>query len=78
MKFSLYCKTFLPFVADSDYFGIICYRTVVNHTASAIRTHNADSVKIELNTGISPAIIVPVDGSDNFLYMVLPVRLKAN
>jgi len=44
----------------------------------ALRYAPADSVKIELNTGISPAIIVPVDGSDNFLYMVLPVRLKAN
>ena len=44
----------------------------------ALRYAPADSVKIELNTGISPAIIVPVDGSDSFLYMVLPVRLKAN
>ena len=38
----------------------------------------ADTVKMELNTGISPAIIVPVEGEENFLYMVLPVRLKAN
>jgi DNA polymerase-3 subunit beta len=35
-------------------------------------------VRMELNTGISPAIIVPVEGEENFLYMVLPVRLKAN
>ena len=32
---------------------------------------------MQLNTGISPCIITPVDDSDNFLYMVLPVRLKA-
>jgi len=32
---------------------------------------------MEMNTGISPCIITPTDGSDNFLYMVLPVRLKA-
>ena len=43
----------------------------------ALRFAPADTVKIELNTGVSPAIIVPVDGEENFLYMVLPVRLKA-
>ena len=32
---------------------------------------------MELNTGISPCVMTPVDGSDSFLYMVLPVRLKA-
>ena len=37
----------------------------------------ADNVRLELNTNISPCVITPVDGSDNFLYMVLPVRLKA-
>lgn len=44
----------------------------------ALRYAPADTVKIELNTGVSPAIIVPVDGEENFLYMVLPVRLKAS
>ena len=43
----------------------------------ALRYAPADTVKIELNTGVSPAIIVPVEGEENFLYMVLPVRLKA-
>ena len=43
----------------------------------ALRYAPADTVRIELNTGVSPAIIVPVDGQDNFLYMVLPVRLKS-
>ena len=42
----------------------------------ALRYAPADEVKIELNTGVSPAIIVPVDDKENFLYMVLPVRLK--
>lgn len=42
----------------------------------ALRYAPADTVKIELNTGVSPAIIVPTDGRENFLYMVLPVRLK--
>ena len=44
----------------------------------ALRYAPAETVKMELNTGISPCVIVPTDGSDNFLYMVLPVRLKAN
>ena len=42
----------------------------------ALRYAPADEVKIELNTGVSPAIIVPVNGEEKFLYMVLPVRLK--
>lgn len=44
----------------------------------ALRYANVDTIKIELNTGISPAIIVPAEGEENFLYMVLPVRLKEN
>ena len=43
----------------------------------ALRYAPADNVRLELNTNISPCVITPVDGSDNFLYMVLPVRLKA-
>ena len=43
----------------------------------ALRYAPADTVNIELNTGISPCIIVPANGEENFLYMVLPVRLKA-
>ena len=43
----------------------------------ALRYAPADTVRMELNTGVSPAIIVPVDGEENFLYMVLPVRLKS-
>ena len=42
----------------------------------ALRYAPSDKVRMELNTGISPCIITPTDGSDNFLYMVLPVRLK--
>lgn len=42
----------------------------------ALKYAPADSVRIELNTGISPCIITPVEGEESFLYMVLPVRLK--
>ena len=47
------------------------------YLVEALRYAPADTVKLELNSGISPAIIVPVDGDESFLYMVLPVRLKA-
>ncbi len=43
----------------------------------ALRYAPADRVKMELNTGISPAVIIPDEGEESFLYMVLPVRLKA-
>ena len=43
----------------------------------ALRYAPAERVRMELNTGVSPCIITPVGGEDNFLYMVLPVRLKA-
>ena len=43
----------------------------------ALRHAPADAVQIQLNTGVSPAVIVPTDDADNFLYMVLPVRLRA-
>ena len=43
----------------------------------ALRYAPADTVRIELNTGVTPAIIVPTEGDENFLYMVLPVRLKS-
>ena len=42
----------------------------------ALRFAPADTVKLELNTSISPAIILPTEGEEKFLYMVLPVRLK--
>lgn len=43
----------------------------------ALRYAPADTVRFALNTNISPCVITPTDGSDSFLYMVLPVRLKA-
>lgn len=43
----------------------------------ALRYAPAETVHMHLNTGISPCIITPVGEEENFLYMVLPVRLKA-
>ena len=42
----------------------------------ALKYAPAEEVRLELNTGISPCVILPADGEERFLYMVLPVRLK--
>ena len=44
----------------------------------ALRYAPAEQVRLEMNTGTSPCVIVPAEGEENFLYMVLPVRLKAS
>lgn len=44
----------------------------------ALKAAPADKVRLELTTGVSPCVILPTEGEENFLYMVLPVRLKAN
>jgi len=43
----------------------------------ALKAAPADKLEVCLNSGASPCVIVPEDGSDKFLYMILPVRLKA-
>ena len=44
----------------------------------AVKAAPSGKVRLELNTPTSPCLILPVKGeADNFLYMVLPVRLKA-
>ena len=43
----------------------------------ALKAAPADRVRLELSSGVSPCVILPTEGEENFLYMVLPVRLKA-
>lgn len=43
----------------------------------ALKAAPADRIRLELTTGVAPCLILPTDGSEKFLYMVLPVRLKA-
>ena len=43
----------------------------------ALKAAPADNLKICFNNASSPCVILPADGSDNFSYMILPVRLKA-
>lgn len=44
----------------------------------AVKAAPAQRVRLELNTSTSPCLLLPLKGEeDNFLYMVLPVRLRA-
>lgn len=43
-----------------------------------LRAAPADNIRIKMTSGITPCIIIPADGSSSFLYMILPVRLRAN
>ena len=43
----------------------------------ALKAAPADRVRLELTTGVSPCVILPTEGEEKFLYMVLPVRLRA-
>lgn len=44
----------------------------------AVKVIPTPSVRLELNSPTSPCLLLPPEGAaDNFLYMVLPVRLKA-
>jgi DNA polymerase III subunit beta len=44
----------------------------------ALRAAPTDNIRFYLSSGVSPCVILPADGSRSFLYMILPVRLKAN
>lgn len=43
----------------------------------ALKAAPADTINLSMNSAISPCIITPADEKQNFLYMVLPVRLRA-
>jgi len=43
----------------------------------ALKAAPSDRVNLELNSGVTPCIISPAEDESNFLYMILPVRLKA-
>jgi len=43
----------------------------------ALKAAPAEEVCISLGTSVSPCVICPMDDTDNFTYLVLPVRLKA-
>lgn len=43
----------------------------------ALKAAPAETVEIQLSTGVAPCVVVPAEGEESFLYMVLPVRLRA-
>ena len=43
----------------------------------ALKAAPADKLRLELSSGVAPCVILPAEGEENFIYMVLPVRLKA-
>lgn len=47
------------------------------YLSDALKNAPADEILLSLNTGSSPCILMAADGSDNFVYMILPVRLRA-
>ena len=44
----------------------------------ALKNAPAERLRLEFNSGVAPCVILPTEGEENFIYMVLPVRLKAN
>lgn len=43
----------------------------------ALKAAPAEDMRVCLNTGSSPCVILPAEKTEEFLYMILPVRLKA-
>ena len=44
----------------------------------AVKTAPAEKLMVCLNSGSTPCILKPEDENDSFLYMILPVRLRAD
>ena len=44
----------------------------------ALKAAPAEKLRMEFTSGVAPCVILPAEGEENFTYMVLPVRLKAN
>ncbi|NLV49206.1 MAG: DNA polymerase III subunit beta [Clostridiales bacterium] len=46
------------------------------YVLDALKAAPAEEVCIRVASQVSPCILVPADGSDSFLYMILPVRIR--
>ena len=44
----------------------------------ALKAAPAERLRLEFTSGVAPCVILPAEGEENFIYMVLPVRLKAS
>lgn len=47
------------------------------YVLDAIKAAPVEEIAVGLSTGSSPCLMVPSDGSDKFMYMILPVRLRS-
>jgi len=47
------------------------------YLSDALKAAATDKLNICINTASSPCVITAADGTDNFTYMILPVRLRA-
>lgn len=80
-KLNMYCATAIgkgedicEFQGDGDGLEIGFNN---RYLQDALKAAPSDKLEVCLNSGSTPCVIVPEDGSDKFLYMILPVRLKA-
>jgi DNA polymerase-3 subunit beta len=48
-----------------------------SYLLDALKAAPAEKLTVNLISGSSPCVITPEDGTDRFLYMILPVRLRA-
>lgn len=42
----------------------------------ALKAAPAETIRIGFNSPSAPCVVIPADGSDNFAYMILPVRIR--
>lgn len=49
-----------------------------SYLLEALKAAPADELFVTLSSGSAPCVLMPTDGSDSFLYMILPVRLRAD
>ncbi len=47
------------------------------YVMDALRAAPAEELKILLSSAVSPCVLLPADGSDSFVYLILPVRIRA-
>lgn len=48
-----------------------------SYLLEALKAAPAENIKVNLGGGNAPCVMTPEDDSDHFLYMILPVRLRA-
>lgn len=80
-KVNMYCVTALgkgedicPYIGDGGNLEIGFNN---RYLQDALKAAPAEELAMGLSSGSSPCVIVPTDGSDKFIYMILPVRLKS-